>query len=154
MSGLRFDVCDGKATNVGPRVWGTAPMTAAAVGARMVSGDVDGNGCNDIAVVEALPGPGARIRRLLSNGSALAEPASGDWSVSSDYDLSLVAGRVAASDIDRDGRDDVIATYDYGPDFRCHVWLSGWSYSGPAGWYDSDNFGLGLVNGRLVTGVW
>jgi hypothetical protein len=46
------------------------------------------------------------------------------------------------------------SAYDYGSDFRYHVWLSGSSYTGSAGWYDSGAFDLATVNGRLVMGIW
>lgn len=63
-----------------------------------------------------------------------------------------MAGRVATGDVGRDGRDDLIAAYDYGGYFRYHVWKGATDYSGPAGWYQSGSFHLGNVGDRMVVG--
>jgi hypothetical protein len=151
--GLRFDVWDGKTPGAGPRVWGTATIPAASVGSRMVAGDLDGNGCADLALLEGIAGTtGARIHRFLSDGSTLTKTTSGDWSVASGYDVAQVAGRIATGDVDRDGRDDIITAYSYGTYFRYHVWNGGTAYSGPAGWYQSGGFDLNNVGDRMVVG--
>ncbi|NUT08246.1 MAG: PQQ-binding-like beta-propeller repeat protein [Hamadaea sp.] len=150
---LRFDVWDGTAIAAGPKAWGTAAVAPASVGARMTAGDFDGNGCTDIALFEAVAGTtGAKIHRLLSDGTSLTKTTSGDWSVASGYDLANVAGRFAAGDVDQDGRDDLITAYSYGTYFRFHVWTGATDYSGPEGWYQSGGFDLGAVADRMVVG--
>lgn len=150
---LRFDVWDGKTPAAGPQTWGTAAIAPSTIGARMVAGDLDGNGCADLALLEGVSGTtGARIHRLLSDGAALTKTTSGDWSVTTGYDVTNVAGRIATGDVDRDGRDDVITAYSYGTYFRYHVWKGGTAYSGPAGWYQSGGFDLTNVADRMVVG--
>ncbi|MEV6971271.1 hypothetical protein AB0M47_39860 [Hamadaea sp. NPDC051192] len=150
---LRFDVWDGTALSAGPKVWGTAAVTPSSVGNRMAAGDFDGNGCTDLALLEAVSGTtGARIHRFLSDGAALTKTTSGDWSVASGYDLTNVAGRFAAGDVDRDGRDDLITAYSYGTYFRFHVWNAATAYSGPNGYYQSGGFDLDNVADRMVVG--
>jgi hypothetical protein len=150
---LRFDVWDGKSPGAAPKIWGTAAVAPASVGARMVAGDFDGNGCADIALFEAISGTtGARIHRFLSDGATLTKTTSGDWFVASGYDLANVAGRVATGDVDQDGRDDIVTAYSYGTTFRFHVWTGGTAYSGPSGWYTSGGFDLNKVADRMVVG--
>jgi hypothetical protein len=74
--------------------------------------------------------------------------------VQSGYSLGLVGDRMAADDVNGDHRDDVVVAYDYGPDFRYHVFLDGASYQGSTGWYDSGTFELNNVGDRMVLGVW
>jgi hypothetical protein len=95
----------------------------------------------------------ARLFRWSATGGqfVLATP---DWEVDSGYTLTKVGNRMAAGDVNDDGRDDIVVAYDYGTDFRYHVWLSGWSYTGNTGWFDSGTFDLALVSGRLVMGIW
>lgn len=149
---LRFDVWGGTTTTSGPQSWGSAAVAPSAIGARMTTGDFDGNGCTDIAVMAAVGTTGARIHRFLSNGTTFTETTSGDWSASSGYDLSKVAGRLAAGDVDRDGRDDLLTAFDYGGYFRFHVWLGGTDYAGSGGWYQSGSFDLANVGDRMVVG--
>ncbi len=150
---LRLDVWDGKATTAGPQNWGTAAIAPSAVGARMVAGDFDGNGCADIALFEAVAGTtGARIHRFLSDGSTFTKTTSGDWSTATGYDLTKVAGRMAAGDVDADGRDDIVTAYDYGTFFRYHIWKEATVYSGPSGWYQSGGFSVANVGDRMVVG--
>ncbi|WP_169454472.1 PQQ-like beta-propeller repeat protein [Catelliglobosispora koreensis] len=152
-AGLRMDVWNGTATTAGPQPWATTTVATPDVGARMVAGDFDGNGCADIALLEAIGGTaGARIHRFLSDGQAFTKTTSGDWTTPTGYDLTKVAGRIAAGDVDRDGRDDIVTAYDYGGYFRYHVWKGATAYSGPSGWYQSGAFVLDNVADRMVVG--
>lgn len=57
--------------------------------------------------------------------------------------------------MDADGDADIVAAYQY-PDgtFRYHVFKNGNSYAGAAGWYQSGNFDLANVAGRMTMGKW
>jgi len=124
---------------------------------RMVAGDYNGDGRDDIAVFYD-SGAGARIHVFLSTGGSFAYQGDGGWwGVDSGYSLEKVGDRMTAGDFNRDGRDDIAVFYDYpGSAARIHVWLStgrSFSYKGNRGWWRVDRgYTLSRVGGRMVSG--
>jgi len=110
------------------------------VGDRMVSGDFNRDGRDDIAVFYDYGAGAARIHVWLSTGRSFTYKSSGGWwSVKRGYWLNRVGGRMVAGDFDGDGDDDIATFYDYGSAAaRVHVWLSSgssFSYQGNTGWW-------------------
>jgi hypothetical protein len=126
------------------------PFTLANVQGRMVAGDWNGDGKDDLALAYDYGNNTARIFRFFSNGSSFTL-SNTDW-MASTYALGSVGDRMAAGDVNGDGKDDIVMAYDYGNFFRLHTWLSGVSYQG--GWYEGSPTTLASVQGRIVTGDW
>jgi hypothetical protein len=136
-----------------PTPWYTSgTFTVSAVGNRFVVGDFDGDGDAEPAMFYDYGVGHARLFRWNSaNGSFGLDIG---WETASGYTLALVGGRMAADDVNGDGADDIVTVYDYGPDFRYHVFLKGYQYQGGGGWYPSGSFELTNVSDRLVLGRW
>lgn len=135
----------------GPDGWfqsGTFSM--ANVGGRMVGGDFNGDGRGDVAMIYD-NGGGLSIYRFLSTGSSFTYDSV--VVATSGYDLAQVGENVAASDVNGDGRSDLVAAYQYADGtMRLHVFLNGNSYQGPAGWFQSGTFSMANVAGRMAGG--
>ncbi len=137
----------------GPTGWyQSGAFSMSNVAGRMAGGDFDGNGKGDIAMAYD-NGGGMNVYRFLSSGSSFA--AETTVVATSGYDLANVGSRVAAGDVNGDGKDDLVAAYQYSDGtFRYHVFLNGNSYQGPTGWYQSGAFSLNNVGGRMTMGTW
>ncbi|GIH08297.1 hypothetical protein Rhe02_63640 [Rhizocola hellebori] len=122
------------------------------VGNRFVVGDWDEDGDAEPALLYDYGGGHVRLWRWISNSAVFQ--LTNDWSVASGYSGALVGDRIAADDVNGDGRDDIVTAYDYGPNFRYHVFLDGYLYQGAGGWYTSGTFELNNVSDRLVLGRW
>lgn len=128
----------------------------ARVAGRVVAGDFDGDGADDLALVEQTSGTAVAIRVALGGDADALIDGGAWWTVDRGYDLANVGDRVVAADFDGDGRDDLAMAYQY-PDgtFRFHVWRgtgSALAYDGATGWYTSGSFTLSRVGGRMVAG--
>jgi len=126
-----------------------------AVAGRMVAGNFNGDGRDDVAVFYDY-GAGGRIHVWLSTGSSFTyQTSSGWWGTESGYALESVADRMVAGNFDGDGRDDVAVFYDYGAGGRIHVWLStgsSFTYQTNSGWWASTDYALESVGDRMVAG--
>ena len=121
------------------------------VNGRMVGGDFNGDGKGDVALLYD-NGGGVTVYRFTSTGSSFSYSTG---VISSGYNLDNVGKNVAAGDINGNGTDDIAVAYQY-PDgtFRYHVFVNGISYAGPNGYYQSGNFNLDNVSGRMSMGKW
>jgi hypothetical protein len=125
---------------------------------RMVAGDFDGDGYDDIATFYDNSNGASRIHVWLSDGTAFdyVSP-TGWWDTTSGYTISCVDSRMVAGDFDEDGKDDIATFYNYGSGAcRIHVWLSDGSsfdYEGSSGWWATySNYDLSNVENRMIAG--
>jgi hypothetical protein len=126
-------------------------FSLAAVGGRMVGGDFNGDGKGDVAMLYDTGGT-MKVFRFISNGSSFS--AIGD-TYPTGYNLNNVGKHVAAGDANGDGKDDIVAAYQY-PDgtIKFHVFLSGSGTVAASTWYSSGVFSLANVAGRMAMGAW
>jgi len=131
--------------------YSAAGFSLAGVGGRLVAGDFNGDGKDDLAFLRTNGTGGAALWRFLSTGRSFTMSVT--WQAFG-YDLGQIGDRVAAGDFDGDGVADLAAAYQY-PDgtYRIHVWRSAASYSGAGGWYSSGSaFSLASVGSRMAAG--
>ena len=128
------------------------------VAGRMVAGDFDGDGDDDVAVFYDYHWGAARIHVWLSTGSSFSYRGNrGWWRTDIGYYLVKVADRMIVGDFNGDLRDDIATFYDYyNGAARVHVWLStgsSFSYRGSRGWWGvSSGYWLRNVGDRMVAG--
>ncbi len=125
------------------------------VGDRMVTGDFNGDGRDDIAVMFDYGGANARIHVFLSNGTSFVYQGDSGWWARGSYLMSSVLGRMVAGDFDGNGRDDIATLYDYTAGMaRIHVFLStgsSFTYQGNNGWWRTESgYSLASVADRMI----
>lgn len=131
---------------------------ASAVSGRMVAGDFNNDGKDDVATLYDYGNDRMQIHTFLSTGSKFqtwqtwhSEMTPG-W-----FRASLVTGRMAAGDFNGDGKDDIAALYGYQDDtMKLFVFPStGSSFSGGDTWYSELTPGYyraDSITGRMVAG--
>ncbi|HEX5748640.1 MAG TPA: hypothetical protein VFZ09_20540 [Archangium sp.] len=125
---------------------------------RMVSGDYDGDGRDDIALFYKYASNWGRFHVLLSTGSSFQYQGDlGWWDSGGGYSADAFTGRMVSGDYDGDGRDDIALFYKYDPNWgRVHVLLStgsSFQYQGDAGWWDSGGgYSADAFTDRMVSG--
>jgi hypothetical protein len=132
-------------------VWYTGgSMNLDRVGGRLVAGDFNGDGNAEPAVVYDQGDGTMRIYRWTSDGSKFNRSTDYD---SGSFDLANVDDRVAAADVDGDGRDDIAMAYQNADNtWGIHAFRYGSGWSGV--WYTGGSMNLDRVGGRLVLGSW
>lgn len=123
---------------------------------RVVAGDFDGSGADDIATIYFYNGNITRAHLLASTGISFTYQPS--WWEHFDYNAGNTTGRVAAGDFDGDGDDDITLLYHYANLLtRGHVLLSTgdrFSYQGNEGWWEHPVYAAEYATGRVVAGDW
>ncbi|MEU8021247.1 VCBS repeat-containing protein [Micromonospora haikouensis] len=137
--------------NSAASVWyDSGPFTLSRVAGRLVLGDFNGDRKAEPAMAYDQGDGTMRTYRWLSDGNSFNRTTDYD---SGAFRLSVVGDRMAADDVDGDGKDDIVMAYQQ-PDgtFSYYVWRNG-NFAARV-WYNSGPFSLGNVAGRLVLGNW
>ncbi len=126
--------------------------TLANVGDRMVSGDFNGDGRDDIAT--AYQYSDGTFRFHVWKGGSMSYSGGGGWYTSGHFPLSNVGARFVAGDFNGDGRDDLAMFYGSGSSASVYVWRSTGSSFVYAGiwWSVSSGYALANVGDRMVAG--
>ena len=122
--------------------WQAADFCASTLTGRVVCGDFNGDGRNDIAAIYD-GGTLSRIYVWLSTGSGFNYQGGSGWWQATDFYASTLTGRVVFGDFNGDGRDDIAAIYDDGTFSRIYVWLStgsSFNYQGGSGLWQTNNW--------------
>jgi hypothetical protein len=120
------------------------------VNGRMVGGDFNGDGRGDVAMLYQTGTSSFTIFRFLSTGSSFtyasdAYPAS--------YALSSVEDHAVATDVNDDGKADIVTAYQVADGtMRLHVFFSGSGAVTASTWFTSGAFTMANVAGRMVAG--
>jgi hypothetical protein len=132
----------------GPATYTSGPFHLSAVGGRIASGDVNGDGKDDI-VMAAQNNDGTFSFHVFNSAATWA----GKWYTSGPFNLGPVGDRLVVGDFNGDGKADVALIYDDGDaSMRIMRWTStGSAFAGPAT-YTSGPFHLSAVGGRIASG--
>ena len=130
---------------------------------RVVAGDFNADGKDDIAALYDYGGGTCQMHVFLTN-SAGTEVEGGYWqtwyacTTAGYYYANQVTGRMVAGDFNGDGKDDIAAMYDYGDNkAQIHYLLTNSTGSGfdSTAWHVSEmntNYNAALVQWRMVSG--
>jgi hypothetical protein len=134
--------------------WETASgYSLANVADRFVAGDFDGDGDDDVATAYQYGDGTFRYHVWSSTRSAFTYSGPTGWYQSGPYSLSPASSRLAAGDVDGDGRDDLTILRNNGSS-GAMLWL--WRSTGsafslePTRWSVDSGYGLGNVGNRFV----
>lgn len=151
----------GNSNFAAPGVWYTSSgsFTLSLLGGRVVAGDFNGDGKDDLAAFYKNGSSGAILYRWQSTGSGFSSP-SAVWNVASGYNLDNVGSRMVAGDFNTDGKDDIANVYRVsGTEYRIHVWNSTGTSFYPSGsqasvaWIAVTNtIDVNTVAGRVAAG--
>ena len=123
---------------------------------RVVSGDFNGDGKDDIAAFYDYGNSETRIHVFLSDGSKFVYPSGYGWWSETGYNANKINGRVVSGDFNGDGKDDIGAFYDYGDgETRLHIFISDGSkfiYQSGYGWWNTTGYDANKITGRVVSG--
>ncbi|MBP7553264.1 MAG: VCBS repeat-containing protein [Spirochaetes bacterium] len=122
---------------------------------RVVVGDVNGDGKDDVITMYDYLMSQAKLHVFISNGKTVNS--SVDWydSGAGNYDLTRVGQRITCGDYNGDGKDDVATMYDYtNNQAQMHVFLSNGSSFTQSSWWDSGagNYDASSIGSRIGSG--
>ena len=136
--------------------WSSLGYQSALITDRVVCGDFNGDGRDDIAALYANGATSTVIHVFLSSGGSFVYQGSQGWWSSTGYQPALVSGRVMCGDFNGDGKDDLAAFYRNGTaNTALHVFLStgtSFYYQGSQGWWNSTSYQCDLITDRVVAG--
>ncbi|MGE5474893.1 MAG: FG-GAP-like repeat-containing protein, partial [Ignavibacteriales bacterium] len=126
----------------------------------LVSGDFNGDGKKDLAGFYYYGNGVTSIRVWTSNGTEFNYSGDDGWwkSNAGGYIPDYILGRVVSGDFNGDGKDDIVAFYDYGNSLTSiHIWTStgsGFQNNTYGTWWCSGtgNYNAGWITGRVVSG--
>ncbi|MDH2429534.1 peptidoglycan DD-metalloendopeptidase family protein [Sphaerisporangium sp. TRM90804] len=137
-----------RGTNAPANWYTSGPFNLAPVGNRLVVGDWNGNGTAE-PILAYDSGTATILYRWFSTGASFSSLSTATYT----NDLDNVAERVAAGDVDGDGKDDTVMAHQNADDtFTYKVFAGG--TGAPANWYTSGPFNLAPVGSRLLLGRW
>ena len=116
---------------------------------RLVAGDFDGNGVDDLVALFDSGGGGYRVDYFDSHGDSFTGPWT--WASGTQYYPSNVTGLMVAGDFNGDGRTDFTTMYDYGnKEFSFHAFVSTPSgFSGPQWWLSATMYNVKNLTNRI-----
>ena len=136
--------------------WTSAGYAPAKATGRVVAGDYNGDGRDDVAILYDYGPTSATWHVWLSDGDSFEYQSNLGWWTSTQYAPASATGRVVAGDFDNDGRDDIAVLYSYGlTSSTWHVWLStgdSFDYQSNLGWWSSAGYAPASATGRVVAG--
>ncbi len=137
-------------------VSGAGNFEASRTTGRVVSGDYNGDGKDDIAFIYDYGNTTANTYVWLSTGTNYLQKQAWYVSGAGNFEASRTTGRVVSGDYNGDGKDDIAFIYDYGnATANTYIWLStGTNYLQKQAWYVSGpgNFEASIATGRVVSG--
>lgn len=135
--------------------WAASGFPLDRVGDRMVAGDFDGDGDDDVATAMQMCDGTFRFHVWRAGSGSLAYQGDAGWYTSGSFTLSRVGGRMVAGDFDGDGTDDVAMFYrNGGSNAILHVWTgegTRFAYRG-VWWEVASGYELNNVGDRFVAG--
>lgn len=135
--------------------WNTGGYDPNMITNRVVAGDFNGDGKDDIAAFFDY-GTETRVHVWKSTGTSFTYQGENGWWKTNGYDAEKITGRVVSNDFNGDGKDDIASFYDYGSgQTKLHVWLStgtSFTYQGEDGWWKTTGYNANLIYDRVVSG--
>ncbi|MGA4722207.1 peptidoglycan DD-metalloendopeptidase family protein [Fictibacillus nanhaiensis] len=136
--------------------WNTTGYNANMLTDRVVSGDFNKDGKDDIAAFYNYNDSETRIHVWASTGTSFSYQGPNGWWGAAGYNANNITGKVVAGDFNSDGKTDIGAFYDYGNSTtKIHIWLSEGStlnYQTANGWWEATGYNPKMITGRVVAG--